>query len=172
MNTKLIKEARTFAINAHGSQMYGKVPYAHHLDEVAKIASDYGELAEVVAFLHDIVEDTSITLAGVEDHFGSFVSRCVSILTDEAGKTRSERKSATYQKMALVEGEEQLALIVKAADRLANMRACIRAKNTRLLAMYKSEYDAFYQAVYRPTLCETIWQELEQIQNDSQDIKN
>ncbi|MFT7224393.1 MAG: hypothetical protein ACI82Z_001950 [Cellvibrionaceae bacterium] len=67
--------------------------------------------------------------------------------------------------MALVKGEEELALLVKAADRLANMRACIRIQDQGFLDMYKSENTVFRTSAYRPNLCENIWIELDKIQN-------
>ena len=46
MTTK--QEARAFAIEVHGGQLYGKHPCSFHLDQVADIASRYGENAEMV----------------------------------------------------------------------------------------------------------------------------
>lgn len=161
----MIEEARTYAIRAHGDQRYGDYPYSVHLDEVAKICSQYQEQAQVIAYLHDVVEDTDRTEKEIEREFGSLVARCVSILSDEPGETRKERKAATYKKMALVQGEEALALLVKAADRLANLRASIHSQDKKFLNMYKSEHTLFREAVYRPNLCERIWQEIEDILN-------
>lgn len=158
-------DARAFAIEAHGNQRYGEHPYSIHLDEVACLASEYGDQAMVVAYLHDVVEDTQVTIKNIEDMFGAFVARCVAILSDEPGATRKIRKAVTYKKMATVQGEETLALLVKAADRLANLRACIRMNNQALLSMYRSEHAVFQKAVYRPHLCEKLWQEIEKIQN-------
>ena len=159
------EKARTFAIERHGDQKYGAEPYSLHLDEVAKIASEYGNDAVVIAYLHDVVEDTSTTLEEIESHFGLQISQCVGILTDEPGANRKERKSKTYNKMANVTGELELALIVKAADRLANLRACVAQKNIRLLEMYKKEHPIFKKSVYRANLCEPLWQEMQGIVN-------
>jgi len=145
--------------------MYGAHPYSVHLDAVASIAKKYGETAEAVAYLHDVVEDTEITHEEIEKQFGSLISKCVAILTDEPGQNRKERKSKTYAKMASVNVEENLALLVKAADRLANLRASVSDKNYKLVEMYKSEYPVFKSSVYRENLCEEIWQEIESIQN-------
>lgn len=122
-------KARDFAVKAHGDQKYGEFPYSVHLDEVASIAKQYGETAEIVAYLHDVVEDTDVTAQEIEAIFGGLVARCVQILSDEPGETRKIRKAATYLKMSAVDGEECLALLVKSADRLANMRACIRSED-------------------------------------------
>jgi (p)ppGpp synthase/HD superfamily hydrolase len=163
MTTKA--EARAFAIAVHGGQLYGKHPYVFHLDQVADIASHYGPEAEVLAYLHDTVEDTSATLDEVRERFGSFIADCVALLTDQPGGNRKERKSKTYAKLAQVHDERQLALIVKAADRLANVRACVVDGNERLLGVYRGEHEAFKQAAYRPGLCDELWDELDQVLN-------
>lgn len=155
--------ARTFAIAAHGSQQYGNHPYVVHLDAVAAIAANYGETAQTVAYLHDVVEDTPVSLAEVRAHFGELIACCVAPLTDEAGATRKERKAKTYAKLATVNGELALALIVKAADRLANVQACIADNKQDLLSVYRAEHVIFRPAAYRPGLCDEIWQQLDQL---------
>jgi len=158
--------AREFALAAHGDQKYGEFPYSKHLDEVADIVKPYGETAQIIAYLHDVIEDTEVIAKEVEVIFGRFISKCVQILSDEPGDSREIRKSATYQKMSKIHGDECIALLVKAADRLANMRTCVRNKNKQILGVYQSEYPAFRKAVYRPNLCDEIWSELENIQNN------
>lgn len=158
-------EARDFAVRAHGDQKYGRHPYWVHLDSVAKIALKYGDTAEIIAYLHDVVEDTHVQLSEIEAKFGKLVSDAVGILTDEPGKDRKERKAKTYAKMARVSGDTEIALIVKAADRLANIRTCVAEGNKELLAMYKAEHAIFKEAVYRPNACNEIWLELENIFN-------
>tara|TARA_B110000196_G_scaffold137709_1_gene119369 strand:- start:7011 stop:7511 length:501 start_codon:yes stop_codon:yes gene_type:complete len=155
------EKAREFAILNHGMQKYGNHPYLFHLDSVAQIAEPYGDIAVVISYLHDVVEDTNISLSVIEEKFGKFVSDCVHILTDEDGKDRAERKSKTYAKMAKVTGNLELALIVKACDRLANVRACISDDYIEKLAMYKSEYPIFKSSVFRAGICDAIWMELE-----------
>ncbi|MBF2052831.1 MAG: bifunctional (p)ppGpp synthetase/guanosine-3',5'-bis(diphosphate) 3'-pyrophosphohydrolase [Candidatus Sericytochromatia bacterium] len=152
--------ARAFAIERHGGQLYGDQPYSVHLDAVARLAAPYGEQAEVIACLHDVVEDTDTPLSEIEARFGPFVAACVGILTDEAGAGRPTRKARTYTKMAAVSGPESLALVVKAADRLANVEACVAGQQQTLLEKYCREQAAFYQAAYRPGLCDSLWESL------------
>lgn len=157
------ERAREFATDSHQDQMYGVHPYSYHLDRVAEIAEPYGDIAVVISYLHDVVEDTNISLSAVEKEFGRFISNCVHILTDEDGIDRFERKSKTYAKMAKVTGELELALVIKACDRLANIRACIADNNYEKLAMYKSEYPTFRNSVFREGICDDVWIELERI---------
>jgi guanosine-3',5'-bis(diphosphate) 3'-pyrophosphohydrolase len=161
MTTSLPHQARAFAIAAHGGQRYGEHPYVHHLDAVAAIAEPFGEAAVVAAYLHDTVEDTAATLAEITAQFGPEIAACVALLTDEPGADRKERKAKTYAKLAEVTGPLELALIVKASDRLANVRASVKDRNERMLQVYCSEHATFRKAAYRPGLCDALWSELD-----------
>src|SRR6187402_2332694 len=155
------QKARLFAVTAHGDQMYGDKPYASHLDAVAELVASYGEDAVVVAYLHDTAEDTDATIEEIAAAFGPQVAACVSLLTDEPGRNRKERKAKTYAKLAGVSGPTELALLVKTADRLANVRACLEDRKQGLWDMYRGEHAAFRSAVYRAGLCDTLWLELD-----------
>jgi len=159
----MLERARNFAIKMHKQQMYGDKPYLYHLEKVVKNLKNYGELACVIGYLHDVVEDTETTIKDIEKEFGLLVASCVSILTDEAGKTRKERKQKTYAKMAKINqhSDEHLALIVKTADRLANVEESIHQNNKRLINIYLEEHNTFRQSVYRENLCDDLWEKLE-----------
>jgi guanosine-3',5'-bis(diphosphate) 3'-pyrophosphohydrolase len=154
-------DARIFALAAHGDQRYGERPYAYHLDMVARLLAPFGADAQMVGFLHDTIEDTSVTQEDIESAFGTHIAGCVAILTDEPGPDRKTRKTLTYAKMAAVGEAFELALIVKAADRLANARSCVDDDNATMLAKYRSEHPAFRPAVHRPGLCDALWRELD-----------
>lgn len=156
-----VAEARAFAVTAHGEQRYGDHPYSVHLDAVAKLAESYGATAQVIAYLHDAVEDTQASLDDVRARFGELVAECVDLLTDAAGANRKERKAKTYARLATVAGAAELALIVKAADRLANVRACVAEQNAGLWQMYRGEHETFRNAAYRAGQCEPLWSELD-----------
>ena len=155
--------ARSFAIEAHGDQKYGDHPYSYHLDQVAELAAPYGKEAVAIAYLHDTAEDTPVTIAEVEEIFGSTVASCVALLTDEPGANRRERKAKTYAKLATVSGPNELALVVKTADRLANVRACFKDRKLSLWQLYRSEHPTFRKAAYRPAQCEALWAELDKL---------
>ncbi|MDE1465587.1 HD domain-containing protein [Spartinivicinus poritis] len=161
----MLNKAREFAIKAHGEQKYGSEPYIVHLDAVVNNLQAYDQTAQIVGYLHDVMEDTEITYEDIKENFGGFVADCVAIVTDEPDSNRKERKAKTYEKMANVTGDLELALIVKAADRLANLQACIKGGNAKLLNQYRDEQSAFKTAAYRRNKCEDIWQEIERIIN-------
>lgn len=123
----------------------------------------YGETAVVIGYLHDVVEDTPVTLTELEAVFGSSVARWVGLLSDEPGNNRKQRKDLTHQKLSRVQPADQLVLVVKAADRLANLRACVSDQRQDKLRMYRREQAAFRAAVYRPGLCDELWVEIDAI---------
>lgn len=157
----LLETARSFALAAHGDQMYGRRPYVYHLDAVVRLLLPYGTEAQVIGYLHDVVEDTEVGEDAVRARFGDRVADCVSLLTDAPGSTRAERKAMTYARLALVSGTTELALVVKAADRLANVRACSADGEHRLRLVYQTEHPSFRRAAYRRGLCEPLWEELD-----------
>lgn len=163
MTTATPEAARNYAIQMHGDQMYGVHPYVHHLDAVVALLQPYGEQARIVGYLHDVVEDTEATVPDVKLRFGDLVARCVSLLTDAPGANRKERKAKTYAAMALVKGDEELALVVKAADRLANVRACVADGHRQLWDTYRGEHPTFRAAAFRAGQCDPLWSELDQL---------
>jgi guanosine-3',5'-bis(diphosphate) 3'-pyrophosphohydrolase len=161
------EQARAFAIKAHANQKYGERPYSYHLDQVAALARPYGEEAVAIAYLHDTAEDTEATIPEIEGKFGPKIASCVSLLTDEPGANRKERKAKTYAKLAAVHGPNEIALLVKVADRLANVRACVKDRKQSLWHVYRGEHEAFRSAAYRPGLCDPLWAELETLLSES-----
>lgn len=143
MNPSQLSAARAYALDMHGAQMYGAHPYAHLLDAVARVLLPYGQEAQVIGYLHDVVEDTDATVDEVRLRFGDLVAVCVALLTDEPGANRKERKSKTYAKLAKVTGAEELALVVKVADRLSNVRACVADAHRELWSVYRGEHEVF-----------------------------
>jgi guanosine-3',5'-bis(diphosphate) 3'-pyrophosphohydrolase len=157
-----LTHARSFAVAAHGDQKYGDHPYSFHLDAVVELLAAFGKQAQIVGYLHDVVEDTGVSLQAVRQEFGECVADCVALVTDEPGANCKESKARTNAKLAAVSGENKLALIVKAADRLANLRmSAVGAESKR--DTYRREHSAFRQAAYRPGLCDELWREMDRI---------
>lgn len=154
-----IARARAFAVAAHGEQRYGAHPYVFHLDAVAALLAPFGEQAQVVGYLHDVAEDTAVGWEEICREFGERVATAVALVTDEPGPSRKERKGRTNAKLAAT--DDPLALIVKAADRLANLRESARGVSESKLEMYRNEHPAFRAAAFRPGLCDALWQEMD-----------
>ncbi len=175
-----IVEARDFAMCAHGGQKYGDHPYVTHLDEVAEIALHaalgLGRNIVVVcaivaaAYVHDVLEDTEVHAQSIANKFGPPVAECAELLSDPPGKSRKERKAALHERLASLDESAFTGcavLIVKACDRLANLRRSAGLPggpgNPGLLKMYREEAPAFRLAAHRPGLCDVVWAEIDRI---------
>lgn len=166
------REIRAFAVRAHGDQMYGDRPYVAHLDDVAAIArqaatnSDEQDVFVAVAYLHDVLEDTEVGPDELREKFGDLVAEAVSAITDPPGKDRKERKAVLHWRLEEIDHSSAVgraALVVKTADRLANVRACVVQGKEGLLGMYVGEHLDFRRAVHRRGLCDELWKELDAI---------
>jgi (p)ppGpp synthase/HD superfamily hydrolase len=168
MNEALLIKAKALAYKQHENQLYDKIdniPYTYHLEQVVEILRPYGQKAMIIGYLHDIVEDTDIEIEKIKKLFNLFIAECVYLVTDEMGQTRIIRKEKTNLKLSQAINELELALIVKAADRLANMRESFKTKNTKYFNRYIQEYPAFRKAVFRENLAPEIWNELDALVN-------
>ena len=138
-----------------------KIPYTYHLEEVVSIVESYGKEAMIIAYLHDVVEDTDVTIEDIKNIFGNFISECVYFLTDEDGNTRAERKKLTNIKLKKVPYSHNIALVVKAADRLANINESYIKGNSKYFNRYIQEYNDFKISVHRQYNCDNIWLHLD-----------
>lgn len=93
----------------------------------------------VTGLLHDVVEDTSVTAADVQKHFGEEVARCVDGVTKLSKInffSAEDRQAESYRKMLLAMVDDIRVIIVKLADRLHNMRtlACLSPERRERIA--------------------------------------
>jgi len=126
---KLIRSAFDVAVDAHKEQRRKSgEAYIFHPIAVAKIvASEIGLDATSIAaaLLHDVVEDTSYTLADIEQLFGETVARIVDGLTKISSMSADKDVSLqaeNFRKMLLTLNEDVRVIIIKIADRLHNMQ--------------------------------------------------
>ena len=123
-----IREAYDLAAEAHSGQRRASgEPYINHAVEVATIvASLQLETASVVsALVHDVVEDTVVSLQEIREILGEEVASIVDGVT-KIGQvpfgTRTERQVENYRKLLLSMAKNPRVIFVKLADRLHNMR--------------------------------------------------
>lgn len=154
---------RAFAQRAHGEQRYGSSPYVTHLDDVARLVDSNDPILVAVAYLHDVLEDTAVRFEQLQERFGDRIAEAVALVTDPEGHDRHTRKAALHARLAkadVLQAAARAALHVKTADRLANVRTCVRDRDTRL-AMYRDEHPQFRAATFRAGLCDALWTELD-----------
>lgn len=125
---KAIEKAYLFANKAHaGQKRKSGEPYIVHPISVADILVSLGMDTDSVvsALLHDVVEDTPVTLEEIEDKFGSTVAQIINGLTklSKIGfKTKEEHQAENIRRMLIATNKDIRVLIIKLADRLNNMR--------------------------------------------------
>lgn len=123
-----IREAYLLAEEAHRGQVRKSgEPYIQHPLAVASIVVDLQMDATSVmaALLHDVVEDTKVSLEEIESRFGSSCARLVSGLTKLeriSFKSREEHQNENYRKMFVAMAQDIRVIVIKLADRLHNMR--------------------------------------------------
>ncbi len=118
----LVERARDYATDAHRRidhrRKYSQQPYEVHLKSVAGLVANVSDDTEMIAaaWLHDIVEDTEVTLEQVGDIFGPGVSQLVYELTDVSRPgdgNRAARKAIDRNHLARASPRAQT---VKLAD--------------------------------------------------------
>jgi guanosine-3',5'-bis(diphosphate) 3'-pyrophosphohydrolase len=125
---KQIKEAYDFADKAH----YGQVrksgePYILHPLAVAEILVNMqmDVTSIIAALLHDVVEDTKVSLSEVKTKFGEICAMLVDGLTKLEKikfKSKEEHQNENYRKMFVAMAQDIRVILIKLADRLHNMR--------------------------------------------------
>ena len=123
-----IDEAYTYSENAHaGQQRASGKPFILHPLTVADILADwrFDSPTLIAALLHDVVEDTPVTLAQIKETFGGDIARLVDGLSKIdrlVGIDRQEREAENFRKLILAAAEDWRVIFIKLADRLHNMR--------------------------------------------------
>jgi len=125
----LIRKAFKTANEAHkGMRRKSGDPYIMHPLEVALIVSQeigLGITSTVCAILHDVVEDTELTIEDIENAFGRKIASIIDGLTKISGvfdKESNSLQAENFRKMLLTLSDDVRVIFVKLADRLHNMR--------------------------------------------------
>ncbi len=168
VDAELLRKAFEFSYQAHRNQLRKSgQPYFEHPLEVAKILiglkMDYETI--VGGILHDVAEDTDVTLETVEREFGSNIAQLVDGVTkiSEIKFQGFEAQQAeNFRKMLLSMVQDIRVILIKFADRLHNMRTLefLPEKKRRRIAMETRE--VYAPLAHRLGLARIKW-ELEDI---------
>jgi GTP pyrophosphokinase len=129
VNVGLLERAHDLAVTAHEGQLRASgEPYVVHpvavAYELAQLQMDAETLA--AALLHDVPEDTDVTLPDIEKRFGREVARLVDGVTKlskfGSARTMEEQQAENIRKMFMAMAEDVRVVIIKLVDRLHNMR--------------------------------------------------
>ena len=157
MNT--VERAKVFATAAHAAvgqtRKYTGEPYVVHPIEVASLVESVGgtEAMVAAALLHDVLEDTGVTVDVLEEQFGSEVADLVLWLTDVSNPNdgnRSTRKALDRQHSAAAPAAAQT---IKVADLISNTRSIV-AHDPGFAKVYLEEKRLLLEVLTRadPTL--------------------
>jgi GTP pyrophosphokinase len=136
---KLIRKAFELATDSHKDmRRKSGEPYVLHPIAVARIASEEMGLdatSIVCALLHDVVEDTEVTLEEIERMFNKEVAKIVDGLTKISGvfDLNSSIQAENFRKLLLTLNDDIRVILIKLADRLHNMRTLDSLKREKQL---------------------------------------
>ena len=123
--SEVVRDAYDLLVSKHAGQRQkvNSHPYVKHPVLVASDISRAGFDPEMVAaaLLHDIVEDSDVSVDDVQERFGRRVSVLVEALTDDVEVEPYERRKALHREQVVAAGPEAAAIF--AADKLDNVRA-------------------------------------------------
>ena len=127
-DTEKIRSAYEFAEKSHGDQRrVSGIPYILHPTSVACIVAELGmdEDSICAALLHDVVEDTDVSLPEITRMFGADVAKLcdgVTKISKIPYSTKEEQQAENIRKMLIAMADDIRVIIIKLADRLHNMR--------------------------------------------------
>ena len=144
---ELIHKAYNLASEAHGDQRrVSGVPYILHPTSVACILVELGMDTEsiVAALLHDVVEDTDVTIEEITKDYGKEIAHLIDGVTKLRKipyTNREIRQAENVRKMFIAMSDDIRVIIIKLADRLHNMRTigCMREQKRRDIALETME---------------------------------
>jgi GTP pyrophosphokinase len=128
LDAELLARAYRFSDRAHaGQKRRSGEDYVSHCVEVAKILADLQLDSVTVAsgLIHDVVEDTDVTVEDIEREFGREIAQIVDGLTKIGNlplNSSQERQVENYRKLLLSIAKDARVILIKLADRLHNMR--------------------------------------------------
>ena len=146
-----IQDAYDFIMQKHNGQFRKSgEPYYHHLIEVAYILASLqcGPNTIISGLLHDVVEDTDVTVEDIKKKWGEEVSKIVDALTKiqrlKLSKITSEEFEAEdHRKIFLGMAKDIRVILIKLADRLHNLRTLGALSPERQHAIAKETIEVF-----------------------------
>ena len=142
-----VNDALNFSIKMHhGQKRKSGLPYVSHCIDVANKLIDWkmDHTTVISALLHDVVEDTSVTLDDIKKKFGEDVALLVDGVTkveNIAFYSKQHKQAENFTKLFLSLAKDLRVIIIKFADRLNNMETIqyLSSKKRKEIALETKE---------------------------------
>jgi (p)ppGpp synthase/HD superfamily hydrolase len=154
--------AHAFAAKAHASidqrRKYTGEPYIVHPVAVAALVRSVPHTPEMVAaaYLHDVVEDTPVTIEEIEREFGSQVAELVGWLTDVSKPEDGNRRVRKHKDLLHTAQAPAAAKTIKIADLIDNTLT-IRDRDPAFWSVYRREKMALLEVLKEGD--QTLWEQ-------------
>ncbi|NET09909.1 MAG: bifunctional (p)ppGpp synthetase/guanosine-3',5'-bis(diphosphate) 3'-pyrophosphohydrolase [Merismopedia sp. SIO2A8] len=161
---RLICQAFEFGYELHQGQCRASgEPYIHHPIAVAELLRELGGSPTMIAagFLHDVVEDTDVTLDEIEQRFGVEVRSLVEGVTKLSKfnfSSKTESQAENFRRMFLAMAKDIRVIVVKLADRLHNMRTLEHLADHKRRRIARETRDIFAPLANRLGMGRVKWE--------------
>ena len=163
-DSKLIMRAYKYALENHGDQKRKSgEPYIIHPIQVAYTLAELGldDATICAALMHDLAEDTAVTLNDISSEFSPEIAEMVNGVTKLAKikyVTAEEQQVENYRKMFLAMGKDIRVILIKLADRLHNIRTLKFLKRDRQIAIAQETIDLYAPLANRLGVFSMKWE--------------
>ena len=164
LDRELLLRAYRYSARAHtGQKRRSGEDYVVHCVQVARILADLQLDSTTIAagLIHDVVEDTAITVPDVEREFGPEIAQIVDGLTKIGSlpfTSKEERQAETYRKLLLSVARDARVIIIKLADRLHNMRTLDWMPDDKKRLIAQETRDIYAPLAHRFGMAKVRWE--------------